>query len=200
MMKILLTTIGILLFTTLSVTAEEKQRLAGEKSQQQTQSGSIRGCRLDLPNLQVLAPRNRIATIGEAQTFLLKVSEIPPYPIKVSITQPYVSDTVWLDELIVNQAGIITVTIPDNITLKPDTDYIFTASIPCGENQLSGSKFVRIFFQYADNQLISQKNQDENINTLLKNDIFYDALFFSYQQRLPQFEQILELEGIEIFN
>lgn len=199
MMKILLTTIGILLFTTLSVSAEEKQRLAGEKSQQQTQSGSIRGCRLNLPNLQVLAPPNRIATIGEAQTFLLKVSEIPPYPIKVSITQPYVSDTVWLDELIVNQAGIITVTIPDNITLKPDTDYIFTASIPCGENQLSGSKFVRIFFQYADNQLISG-NEDENINKLLNDDIFYDALFFSYQRRLPQFEQILELEGIEIFN
>lgn len=200
MMKILSFALGILLFTGLSVTAEEKRRLSGEKSQQQTSSGSIRGCRLNLPTLQVLAPPNRIATIGQAQTFLLKVSQVPPHPIRVSVTQPYVASTVWLDELIVNQPGIITVTIPEQITLKSNVDYIFTASIPCGENQLAGSKFVRIFFQYTDNQLIRGNSQAEKVNSLLDNDIFYDALFLSYQQRLPQFEQILEQEGIEIWD
>lgn len=155
---------------------------------------------MNLPHLKILAPNDRITAIGENRTFLLQVSEVSNQPIKVSITQPKVSDTLWLDEMAINNSGIIEVTIPDKIQLESKTDYIFTASIPCGENHLSGSKFVRIFFEYDETKLSENQNDlnDIVISELLNNDVFFDALFLSYQQRLPEFKEILEKEGIEI--
>lgn len=46
---------------------------------------------------------------------------------------------------------------------------------------------------------MDNENQDKIIiSQLLNNDVFFDALFLSYQQHLPEFEQILEKEGIEV--
>lgn len=167
--------------------------------QQRTESSSIRGCRQNLPQIQVLAPQDRVATMGKMQTFLLKISEIPSSPLKVSVNQSYVANTVWLDELIITQSGIITVTIPDEIELKSNLDYIFTASIPCEDHHLAGTKFVRIFFQYADNQSINGDSKAEKVNSMLDNGFFYDALFLSYKYQLPQFEQILAQFHIKLF-
>lgn len=170
-------------------------------AQQKTETTAIRGCRQNLPKMQILAPKDYVAITGERQTFLLKITDKPSSPLKVSINQPYISHSLWRAQVTVTQPGIFALTIPDSVDLQSNLDYILTVSIPCSEENTSSSKYVRIFFQYAEDKSISLDEETEAgeiVNSLLNRGLFYDALFFSYQHKLPQFKQILEEVGIQL--
>ena len=57
------------------------------KNQQQTSSAAMRGCRGNVAQLQLLAPSDEIAVMGAEKTFLLNISELSPYPLKISILE-----------------------------------------------------------------------------------------------------------------
>lgn len=167
------------------------------KNQQQTTSASMRGCRRNLPKLQLLAPADQIAVMGERQTFLLNLSTLPPYPLKLSILEPYVPEALWQKELKVEAPGILKVSIPTNINLDPDKEYIFTATIPCQPNYPSSSSYVRVLFEKSLFEY-KEKQPVEKVSRLVAAGIWYDALLIAYENKLPEFKQLLEKQGIEM--
>lgn len=168
-----------------------------QPQQQQTISSVSRGCRRNLPKIQLLAPSDHIATIGQEQTLLLNLSEVPPFPIKLSVVQPYVVESVWQDQVKVEKSGLLPISLPGQINLEPNKDYIFTAVIPCDLNSPSSSSYVRILFQKSS---FGQKEQEplKQVSHLLREGIWYDALWIAYKNQLPEFQQILKMQGIEL--
>ena len=199
MKRLFIITVG--LFWSLTNTAQSLAQLnyseKKTKNQQQTSSGATRGCRGNLPQLQLLAPPDKIAVMGSEKTFLLNLSELSPYPLKISILEPYVPESLWTTELRPKQPGLIKVSLPKTIALKPNQDYIFTATIPCNPEIPGSSIYVRALFQKS-----SLQYQDvppvKQISLLLDQGIWYDALWISYQNKLPEFKQLLEMQGIEL--
>lgn len=168
-----------------------------KEQQQQAISSASRGCRRKLPKMQLLAPLDHIAMMGEEKTFLLNLSELPPFPLQLSVLEPYVPESVWEDQVKVKKSGFLPISLPDNINLDPNKDYIFTVVIPCDEDSPSHSSYVRVLFQKSSNQY--QKEEPlKQISRLLAGGIWYDALWIAYFHQLPQFKQILEKQGIEM--
>ena len=221
-MKILFILLLGLLWSVTNIPQTQAQLNYSEKknsNQQQTSSGATRGCRKTLPKLQLLAPSDEIAQIGEEQTFLLNLSELSPYPLKISILEPYVPESLWSTQLRPTKSGLLKVSLPKTVNLKPHQEYIFTATIPCDPNSPSSSIYVRALFQKnplllpSDLSGRSERSSgtvrsrsgrrsliapQKRISRLLEQGIWYDALWISYQYQLPEFKQLLEQQGIEL--
>ena len=199
MKKLSLITVG--LFWSLTNTAPSLAQLnyseKKTKNQQQTSSAATRGCRGNLPKLQLLAPADQISVIGSEKTFLLNISELSPYPLKLSVLEPYVPQALWEMELIPKEAGLLKVVLPRTINFKPEHDYIFTATIPCDPDVPGRNIYVRALFQKSYLQY-EEKRPKEKVSRLLAEGIWYDALWISYQNKLPEFKQLLEMQGIEL--
>jgi hypothetical protein len=56
---------------------------------------------------------------------------------------------------------------------------------------------VRILFQKSS---FGQKEQEplKQVSHLLREGIWYDALWIAYKNQLPEFQQILKMQGIEL--
>jgi hypothetical protein len=199
MKKILSLSVTFLLNLAICIPVHPQMNYVEKKSknQQETSSASMRGCRHNLPKLQVLAPGDHIALMGKKQTFLLNLSEIPPLPLKISILEPYVAEALWEQELKVEADGIFHISLPKTINLQPDKDYIFTATIPCEPEKPSTSSYVRVLFQKSSFQY-QEQTPVKQVHHLLAEGIWYDALWIAYQNNLPEFKELLEMESIEI--
>lgn len=199
MKQFLSITLGLLwsLVCTLPSPAQMNYAEKKSKDQQETSSAAMRGCRRHLPKLQLLAPADQIAVMGQKRTFLLNLSELPPYPLKFSVLEPYVAEALWRKELKVEKPGLFSLSLPQTINLEPNKNYIFTAVIPCDPDDPSSSSYVRVLFQQS-----SVPNQElqpvEQVSRLLLEGIWYDALWIAYQNKLPEFRQLLEMQGIEL--
>ena len=166
-------------------------------AQQQTETSVTRGCQQNLPKLQILAPEDHVALTGQRQTFLLNMSHKPPSSLRISIHQPYVPQALWKDELEVEAAGILPITVPPSLNLRSNQDYILTVAISCPPEEIDSSSYVRVVFQsVAHLKLEKEMETTEQVSYLLNRGIFYDALFLSYQNKLPEFQEILKLVGI----
>ena len=165
-------------------------------AQQQTETSVTRGCQQNLPKLQLLAPEDHVALTGQKRTFLLNMSHRPPSSVRISIHQPHVPQALWKDELEVEAAGILPITVPPAVNLRSLQDYILTVAISCPPEKISSS-YVRVVFQSVDNlKLEKEMETKEQVSYLLNRGVFYDALFLSYQNKLPEFQEILKLVGI----
>ena len=158
-----------------------------------------RGCRRNLPTMQILAPSNHIAMLGEKQTFLLNLSEVPPFPVQLSVLEPYVPESLWFDQVQVEKSGLLPIALPDTINLEPHKDYIFTAVIPCEPDSPSSSTYVRVLFQKSWHQS-EQEEPSQQVERLLRQGIWYDALWIAYVHQLPAFKQLLQRQEIELAN
>ena len=199
MKQILILTVGVIwsLTNTAQSLAQVNYSEKKTKNQQQTSSAAMRGCRRNLPKLQLLAPADQIAVMGDEQTFLLNLSELPPYPLKLSILEPYVPSALWRKQLKVEKPGVLKISLPQTINLDPDKDYIFTATIPCDPDYPGSSSYVRVLFQKSSFQY-EEKEPVEKVSRLLAAGIWYDALLIAYQNKLSEFRQLLEMQGIEL--
>ncbi|MGH2415809.1 MAG: DUF928 domain-containing protein [Microcystaceae cyanobacterium] len=182
------------------------------KQQQQAQSATTRGCGKESAQLRVLAPSDRVAvTVSAEPTFLIYVSRKPNYPLEISLTRPYVTQTLWKSTQIIEREGIFRVTLPESLKLEENIDYILTAALPCALNNPDSSVFVRVVFQKIS---LSDKNRSQASSNLVgtqerqfdskqgeflaANGIWYDALFWSYKNSPSDFQSLLNQGGIQL--
>ena len=203
-MKIKLFLFIVLIFNLTNIPKIHAQLKYSEKrntSQQQTTSGATRGCRTNLPKMQLLAPSEQIVEIGESQIFLLNINQISPYPIKISVLEPNNPKSLWSKELRPTQSGLQKIILPTTLNLKPYQDYILTATIYCDQNNPSNNAYIRVFFRKTTPSLsITSLNSSpqQQVSSLLQQGLWYDALWVAYYHHLPQFKQILKQENIEL--
>ena len=197
--KILSLGVGLLwsLISTLPSQAQMNYSEKKSKNQQHTSSSAMRGCRRNLPKLQLLAPADQIAVMGEKRTFLLSLSELPPYPLKFSVLEPYVPEALWRQELKVQAPGIFQISLPAHLNLAAEQNYILTVTIPCDPEIPGSSSYVRVLFQKSTVQY-QEKQPIAQVSRLLAEGIWYDALWIAYQHELPEFRQLLQMQGIEL--
>ncbi len=168
------------------------------KQQQQTQSAATRGCERNLPRLQILAPADRVAaSAAKRPTFLFSISEQPLHPLKISLTQPYLPQALWKDERRVER-GIFSVSLPESLPLSPGKDYILTAAMPCDPEKPESSSYVRVVFQRVAMPPSKGAKGEQSPELLTPSGLWYDALYWSYQNSPPQFEALLKLAGIQL--
>ena len=168
------------------------------KQQQQTQSAATRGCERKLPQLQILAPADHVAaSAAERPTFLFSISEQPLHPLKISLTQPHAPQALWKDERRVER-GIFSVSLPESLQLSPGQDYILTAALPCDPEKPESSSYVRVVFQRAAMPSERGAKWEQSPELFTQWGLWYDALYWSYQNSPSQFEALLKLAGIQL--
>lgn len=172
------------------------------QQQQKTQSAATRGCSQPLPRLQLLAPPDRVAATAAGQpTFLFHLSGPAPHPLKISLAQPQVAEALWQDERVVKSGGVLSVTLPESVSLEPERDYILTAELPCHQERPDGSSYVRVVFKRVSPPTVTPVpagTPTDRVAALAGRGLWYDALALSYQESRLDFQRLLMSIGLEL--
>lgn len=178
---------------------EEKPKKEEKESYQETEIFGSRGCPTDEKGkVFIFVPTEKEAvTIADRPTFLLFFEKIPLNPLIVSITEPQVSEPVYLQSLKIEKAGFVPVSIPEEVKLVFGKSYVFTVAVVCNQQRFSENKFKRIVLQKVNptptltEQLKSQNNDLNRAIVLAKANIGYDAIASAYKaySQLPSFEE-----------
>lgn len=172
------------------------------QQQQKTQSAATRGCSQALPRLQLLAPPDHVAATAASQpTFFFYLSVPAPYPLKISLAQPYVADTLWEEERAVESGGVLSVTLPESVKLQPKRDYILTAELPCHQERPDESSYVRAVFKRVSPPTVTPVpagTPTARVAALAGRGLWYDALALSYRESRPDFQRLLTSIGIKL--
>jgi hypothetical protein len=169
---------------------------SGRGSQQQTQSGTMRGCgqTQTVEKLKILAPADHVGlTRAKNPTFLFWVSDSKDLSMRISLTQPYREETVWLTQVKPPPTGIFSVTLPETVSLQLEEIYILTAEIPCASDS---SNFVRVVIKR-----VNFNSEELAINQYPKSSLeefWYDLIWWSYQYSPSDFQHLLKQVNIRL--
>lgn len=170
------------------------------KEQQQTQSTTNRGCGKSVAQFQVLAPSDHIGkTTSKEPTFIFWFSELPENPLNISVTQPSVADPLWRSTLKVDKKGIVSLQLPQSVSLKNEEFYVLTAELPMPTTcsvATDSSSFVRVVFQKVT---LTNKLSNSESNSFSEKGIWYDALAENLTSP-TKFTELLEQVGISLPN
>lgn len=196
--------ISLSFFTTNTALAQLTYRPSSSRQQQQqTQSATTRGCGSSVAQLQLLAPGDRVAvTVSKHPTFLLSVSDVPDYPLEISLTRPHAAETLWQTSKIIKRKGIFSIKLPESVKLQNNTDYILTVKLLCDLLDLDSSVFVRAVFEkvgwnrqtFNPDSSLDQKQAE----SLANQGIWYDTLAWSYENSPANFQSLLNQAGISL--
>lgn len=169
---------------------------------QRTTSSASRGCPVPLPTLQILAPKDRIASTAEVSpTFLVHVSGKSPHPLKVSVTAPSRTEPLWSSEVGIQGEGIEV--IKTSPKLEAGKIYVFTVVIPCNPARPGSGAFARVVFErvggegepvgsrFSLGSSVSDRPGERGEN-------WYDAIVRAYYSSRDGFRALLKREKIEL--
>jgi Domain of Unknown Function (DUF928) len=172
-------------------------------SEQKTTTSTSRGCNEQEPSITIVIPSQQIATTAKNHpTFLLYVPGIPSRPIKISVTEPNVTESIFETELTVTKSGFHSVSVPTSRQgLESFKTYVLTVGMLCNPQRPSQSAYTRISFQKVnlDSQtkrlLKLAQSELERAQIYEKAGIWYDALASGYKAK-----QNLNPQTISYFN
>jgi hypothetical protein len=134
---------------------ENKSRIEIENG---TSSGSSRG---ECDDIDVkITPRPN-------QGFSLQINKIPSVPMKFSVTEPYVVESLSEIELPIENKGTIELMLPDNFALKleENKNYVWTAAFYCGN---SPQWYLRGLLRLKNDERKNLPTKEKAKTTLLK--------------------------------
>jgi hypothetical protein len=182
-------------------------------SQQRTTTSTSRGCTEQEPPVTVVIPAKQIAaTALEHPTFLLYVPGIPSRAVKISVTEPNVTKSIFEADLTLTNPGFHSVSIPaTHQGLKSSKIYVLTVGMLCNPQRPSQSAYTRITFKKVDldskikQQLELAHNELERAQIYEKAGIWYDAIASGYKakqtsapQTISYFNRLIEKAQISI--
>jgi hypothetical protein len=181
-----------------------------DKQQQNATASGSRGCQRNPVNITPLIPTDHHpTTISTHPNFLFLVKSEPKLPVHFTLVEPGVAKPVWETKLIVERSGIMSVSIPQNVNLKTNKEYVWNLVVACNPERPSENYYIRASVKRVSSsqqlaQEISQANSYyQKASILARAGIWYDAIYTSYQgQNDPgsasYFKQLLSQVGLTI--
>ncbi len=182
-------------------------------SSQRTTTSTSRGCNEQEPPITIVIPAQQIATTAlNHPTFLLYVPSAPSRPIKISVTEPNVTESIFETDLTVTKSGFHSVSIPASRQgLESSKIYVLTVGLLCNPQRPSQSAYTRISLKKValDSQtkrlLEKAKSELERAQIYEKAGIWYDAIASGYKakqnsnpQTISYFNHLIEEAQISI--
>jgi hypothetical protein len=115
---------------------------------QRAQSNVVRGCEGSNAKISIVAPNEAIgSTASSNPTFLVDISQLPPTPLIVSITQPKVVEPFYYSEIVLKKAGRLAIFTNGNLKTG---EYTLKIGYFCQRNPDRDPIYARINFQKID--------------------------------------------------
>jgi hypothetical protein len=205
-----------LLFPAYPIFAKNNQANQGyippnkDKQEQNATASGSRGCQGNAVDITPLIPTNHTpTTISTHPNFLFSVKSEPKFPVRFTLVEPGVAKPLWEKELIVSRAGIMSVSIPENVNLKTNKEYVWNLVVVCNPNRPSENYYIRASVKRVSpsqelvQEIDSAKSHELQASILARAGIWYDAIYTSYQgQKEPDsmsyFKQLLSQIGLTI--
>jgi hypothetical protein len=180
-----------------------------QKQQKATASGS-RGCPGKSVDITSLIPTNHTpTTISTHPDFLFSVKSVPNLPVRFSLIEPGVIEPLWKSDIAVNRAGILSVSIPQNVSLDVGKEYVWNLEVVCNPSRPAENWYIRAVIKRVPlKPELAQKLDEANSETekaviLANNRIWYDAIYTSYKGKneadsISYFKQLLSQIGLTI--
>ena len=183
---------------------------AKDREQQEATSSGSRGCSSEPVVITPLIPTDRTpTTISANPSFLFLVKENLNLPVYFSLVEPGIAEPLWKEELSVERAGVLSVAIPQSISLDVGKNYVWNLKVVCNPNRPSQSWYVRAIVKRVSpstklmQELTEASSKLEQAAILARNEIWYDAIYISYYTReepeaTSYFQQLLAQIGISL--
>jgi hypothetical protein len=205
-----------LLFPAYPILAKNNQANQGyippnkDKQEQNATASGSRGCQRNPVDITPLIPTNHTpTTISTHPNFLFSVQSEPKYPVRFTLVEPGVAKPVWEKDLIVARSGIMSVSIPENVNLEANKEYVWNLVVVCNPNRPSENYYIRAAIKRVSSsqqlvEEISQANSHyQKALILARAGIWYDAIYTSYKGKnevdsISYFKQLLSQIGLTI--
>jgi hypothetical protein len=165
-------------------------------SPQRRTASSSRGCEGQKAQLTIIAPENIALTAEAHPTFWIHLSDPPAHIVRISITHPKESKSIYERDFKIKKAGFQRIDIPKSRpSLRSGETYILTVGILCNSLRLSESAYARVAFKKVDltarikKKLILATNKIQKAGIYASEGIWYDAVALAYQD--PNYFQYL---------
>lgn len=180
-----------------------------QKQQEATASGS-RGCPGKPVDITSLIPTDHTpTTISAHPNFLFLVKSVPNLPVRFSLVEPGVIESLWKENLTVNRSGILLVSIPPSVSLDVGKEYVWNLEVVCNPSRPSESWYFRAVITRVPlkpelaQKLAEANSEIEKAVILASNGIWYDAIAISYHTRdeakaNSYFQQLLAQIGLSL--
>ncbi len=147
-------------------------------------SASRSSCLPSIKSPTLLAPVSHVGQTSKSHpSFSIYFPEVPTLPVRVSVEDPLAEKLIWISEIEVNQAGINTFSLPEDVAgLETGVRYNWTAVLICDrQNRLKDiyaeAAIERIeISQLLKQELSSTTDQIEKARILARSSLFYDAI------------------------
>jgi hypothetical protein len=164
---------------------------SGLSRPQRTDGGGSRGCNdQGEVTLNLLVPSDHTAqTVSEHPTFFWYVSSNKIKTIKFVLTDSAESSPLIVQQLKIEKAGIMQVTVPEQTVLQNGHEYRWTVSLICSASHPSENVYARAWMKKiplsdeVSSKLKGAKNNLERAQVYATSSIWYDALSLSYSAR-----------------
>lgn len=183
---------------------------AKDREQQKATSSGSRGCSSEPVAITPLIPSDRTpTTISANPSFLFLVKSNPNFPVYFSLVEPGIAEPLWEEELSVERSGVLSVAIPQNVSLDVGKNYVWNLKVVCNPNRPSQSWYIRAIVKRVPpstklmHELTEANSKSEQAAILASNGIWYDAISISYHTRnepetTSYFQQLLAQIGISL--
>jgi hypothetical protein len=149
-----------------------------------TLSGGRRGAEATLCSLptqsdkalRLLVPPQTegLLTTSAQPTFAWAIETAEAVPMTFILTDPQQAQPIYTQTLETNQNGIMSVTLPQDITLETGTRYRWTVMVACGSQ--GNQVYARSFIQRVEDIRMPQGSTLSQANAFAEQGIWYDAL------------------------
>ncbi len=184
-----------------------------ERKQDRTWQGEGSGSRsicLTFTKAQtLLAPVTHIGQTSKSHpTFSIYFSEVPTLPVSISVENPKTQKLIWISEIEVNQAGISTFSLPEDVAgLESGIQYTWTVALICDrddrfEDIYAEAPIQRVeISQELQQKLSSTTDKTKKAQILASAGLFYDAIVLLVEspdaQKLKQISSLLKQAGLD---
>jgi hypothetical protein len=157
-----------------------------------------------------LIPTNHTpTTISTHPDFLFSVKSIPNLPVRFSLIEPGVIEPLWKSDIAVNRAGILSVSIPQTVSLDVGKEYVWNLEVVCNPSRPAENWYIRAVIRRVPLKpelavkLAEADSESEKAVILANNGIWYDAVYYSYKGKneadsTSYFKQLLSQIGLSI--
>ena len=183
---------------------------AKDREQQKATSSGSRGCPNEPVDIIPLIPGDlTLTTISANPNFLFLVKSNPNYPVHFSLVEPGTTKSPWKEELSLERSGVLSVSIPQNVSLDVGKNYVWNLKVICNPRRPSQSWYIRAIVKRVlpstelMHELTKANSKSEEAAILASNGIWYDAISISYHTKneskaTSYFQQLLAQIGLSL--